>query len=58
LHKAENDDMGDLQVSSVKNIKIRGSVPRDHCICCCLRRNSVQWHGIVEIADGWREQEF
>jgi len=33
-------------------------VPHNHCVCCCLRLTSVQWHGLVKIVLGWLEQDY
>jgi len=30
----------------------------DHCICCCLRRKSIQLHGIGQILLSWQEQDY
>jgi len=30
----------------------------DHCVCCCLRRKSVELQGIVEFLLSWREQNY
>jgi len=54
LRKFENDA---LKVRPVKNSKSLWSA-HDHCVCCCLRRKSIQWHGIIEILRGWREQDY
>ena len=54
LRKFENDA---LKVRSVKNSRSLWSA-HDHCVYCCLRRRSVQLHGIIEILLGWREQDY
>jgi len=55
--KAENDDNDALKLRSIKNSK---------SLLECLRSlrvllpsmQKVQWHGIVEIVLGWREQDY
>jgi len=53
-----NDDIDALKIWSLKDSKSLLECPTITGLNCCFRRKSVQWHGIVEFAVGWREQDY
>jgi len=51
FRKSKNDTLK-VQSEKILNYYWRA---HDHSVCCCLRRKSIQLHGIYDILLGWRK---